>query len=298
MTRRLALGWLALVALVALGAELVASDRPLVYARGGERVWLPADGPRGDALRATLGPDDWALWPPVAADPIAVRTAGELAPLAAPSARHRLGTDDRGRDVAARLIHGARTSLGAAVVATALATALALLLALLAVRAGGATEVAVLAACDALAAAPALLAVIAVGGLTGLRGVTALALLVAVPRGADTARVVAASLRATLAEPFAVAALAAGATPTRVLVRHALPHAAPGLAAAAAVTAATTILAEAALSFLGLGAPPPTPSWGELLAQASQHELRWWLTVPAGLATTLTAAALLRLARV
>ena len=54
---------------------------------------------------------------------------------------------------------------------------------------------------------------------------------------------------------------------------------------------------EAALTFLGLGVPPPTPSWGELLAQASQHELRWWLSVPAGLAITATAAALLRLAR-
>jgi peptide/nickel transport system permease protein len=293
----MALAWLGALLAVALLANCLAADRPLVYARGGELTWFPHHGVRGDVLRATLGPDDWALWPPVDSDPVEVRTAGRLLPLAAPSARHRLGTDDRGRDVAARLIHGARTSLRAAAIATALATVLALVLALIAVRAGGTTEVATLAACDTLAAAPALLGVIAIGGLTGARGVTALALLVAVPRGADTARLVAAALRAAVAEPFALAARAAGASPGRVLVRHALPHAAPALAAAAANTAATTVLAEAALSFLGLGAAPPTASWGELLAQASQNDLRWWLTVPAGLATTLTAAALLRLAR-
>ena len=81
------------------------------------------------------------------------------------------------------------------------------------------------------------------------------------------------------------------------MIRHALPSAWPALATATALTAASTVLAEAALTFLGLGVPPPPPSWGELLAQASQHELRWWLSVPAGLAITATAAALLRLAR-
>ncbi len=297
MTRRLALAWLGLLVVVAFAADCLAADRPIVYSRAGDLTWLPGAGPGGDDLRATLGDDDWALWPPIAADPLAVRTDGELAPLAAPSRRHLLGTDDRGRDVAARLIHGVRTSLRAAAIATTLALVLAVILALVAVRVGGATGVGVLAACDVFAAAPALLGAVAVGGLTGARGVTALALLVAVPRGADTARLVAASLRATLAEPFAAAARAAGASPARVLIRHALPHARAGLVAASAITAATTILAEAALSFLGLGAAPPTPSWGELLAQASQHELRWWLMLPAGLATTMTAAALLRLAR-
>jgi len=296
-TRRVALAWLVALAALALAADCVASDRPLVYARGGDLHVLPGDGPRGDALRATLGPADWAIWPPIAADPIDVRTGGELRPLAPPSPAHRLGTDDRGRDVAARLVHGARTSLTAAAIAAALATALALLLALAAVRAGGTIEAAILALCDVLAAAPALLAVIAIGGLTGARGVAALALLVAIPRGADTARVVAASFASTLAEPFVAASRAAGASPARILLRHALPHATSTIAAAAAITAATTILAEAALGFLGLGAPPPTPSWGELLAQASQHELRWWLGVPAGLVTTFTAAAFLRVSR-
>lgn len=300
MTRWLARLWIAAIVALGVGADCVASDRPLVYARAGDVVVLPAvfdEGPRGDALRELLGEDDWAVWPPIARGPHDVRTAGRLAPLEAPSGEHVLGTDDRGRDVAARLVHGARVTSRAALLATAVALVMALVLGLIAVRIGGVIETGILAVCDVLAAAPALLAVIAIGGLTGARGVTALALLVAVPRGADTARLLAASLRATIAEPFVTAARAGGAGPGRILLRHALPHATSTLAAAAAITAATTVLSEAALSFLGLGAPPPTASWGELLAQASQHDLRWWLTWPAGLAITATAAALLRLAR-
>ena len=298
--RALAWLWLGLCAALALGADCVAADRPLLFARGGERTWLANlddDRPRGDAIRASLGPDDWAIWPPIAHDPIEVRTAGALLPLAAPSAIHHLGTDDRGRDVAARLIHGARASLGAAAIAAVIALALALALALLAVLRGGAIRAAILAGADVVATAPSVLVVIAVGGLTGLRGTGAIAILVAVPRAADSARLLIAELEALLARPFAEAARALGASPTRVVVRHALPSAWPLLATATALTAASAVLAEAALTFLGLGVPPPTPSWGELLAQASQHDLRWWLSLPAGLAITLTAAALLRLAR-
>jgi peptide/nickel transport system permease protein len=298
--RALAWSWIVVCALAAVGADCVASDRPLVVSRGGDVSVLPGlrgVGARGDALRAALGPDDWAVWPPIAHDPIDVRTGGVLRPLAAPSATHPLGTDDRGRDVAARLVHGARASLGAAALAAALALALTLALAALAILRGPATRAAILAACDVVATAPSVLLVIAVGGLTGARGVPAIALLVAVPRAADGARLLVAELEALLARPFAEAARALGARPLRVLVRHALPSTIPLLATATALTAASAVLAEAALDYLGLGAPPPTPSWGELLAQAGQHDLRWWLSLPAGLAITLTAAALLRLAR-
>ena len=276
MTRRLALAWLALIAVAALAADLLASDRAIVARTADGLAWRPPA--RGAALRAELGPDGWAVWPPIAADPIAVRTDGALAILAAPTPQHRLGTDDRGRDVAARLIHGARTSATLGAGAAAVATLLGLGLAL------------------AIALAPALLVTLAAAALVGHRGLVALALLIAVPRAADTARLAAAQLAAELAAPYALAARGLGASPARVLVRHALPALWPALAIAAAITAATAVLSEAALAFLGLGAPPPTPSWGELLAQATQHDLRWWLAVPAGLVTTLTAAALFALA--
>jgi peptide/nickel transport system permease protein len=82
-----------------------------------------------------------------------------------------------------------------------------------------------------------------------------------------------------------------------VVVRHALPQVAPQLRVAAALTAATAVLAEAALSFLGFGAPAPAPSWGELLQQAHRNQLRWWLALPAGLAVAAVTAALNGLAQ-
>lgn len=298
--KRLAWIWLVAVAAAALGADCLASDRAIVARQRGALDWRPAA--RGDELRATLTADDWAIWPPIAADPIEVRTAGRLEPLAPPSHRHRLGTDDRGRDVAARWIHGARTTALVALVAALIALALGVGAALAAAaaatrgRAGRAFRTGLLAIADAVASAPAILVGLAAGALVGVRGAGAIALLIAVPRGADTARLALAQLEAALAEPYVEAARAVGASRARTLLRHALPAAGPTLAAATAITAATAVLAEAALSFLGLGAPPPTPSWGELLAQATQHDLRWWLSIPAGLATTLTAAALFALA--
>jgi peptide/nickel transport system permease protein len=238
-----------------------------------------------------------ALLADLAPDPIEVRTGGALAILDAPSSRHVLGTDDRGRDVAARLVHGTRTTALVAAGAAALALVLALGLALAAVRAGGPLGRTILVGCDAIAAAPPILTVIAAQGLVGVRGLVPVIVLVAVPRAADTARLAAAGLRRALAEPFAEAARAAGAGPTRVLLRHALPQLAPTLAAATALTAATAVLTEFALAFLGAGAPPPTPSWGELLAQATANDLRWWLAWPAGVAITLATWALLTLSR-
>jgi peptide/nickel transport system permease protein len=144
---------------------------------------------------------------------------------------------------------------------------------------------------------PPIITVIAAQGLVGRGGLASMIALIALPRAADTARLLHAGLRAALRSPFVEAARAAGAGRARILLRHALPATIPVLATSTALTAATAVLSEAALAFLGFGVPPPTPSWGELLAQASAANLRWWLSLPAGLAITLTTAALLALAR-
>ena len=288
--RRLAWAWLALAALLAIAAPLLAGDRPIAASLDGALSWRPSA-----AQAAAMGPEDWALWPPMPA-PGAVRDRGVLAPLAPPSARHWLGTDDRGRDVAARLLHGARASLGLAALAAALATAVGLALGLAIAGAPRAAAGVGLAAVDAIAAAPALLVAIAAGALVGARSPLVLAALIAVPRAADTGRLIAAQLASTARSPYVLAARALGARPARILLRHRAPAALPTLGVAAALTAATAVLSEAALAFLGVGLAPPTPTWGELLAQATQHDLRWWLALPAGACATATAAALFALA--
>lgn len=303
---RRVLAWLvlALVGGVALGADCVASDRPIVLRYDGSTYLLPnvidydaLRGLDGDALRAHMTTEDWALWAPVRHGPTNVRSHGELEPLLSPNSDHWLGTDDRGRDVLARLVHGTRATSIMALGAAALTLLFGLLLSLAAVRLRGAVDAAVVATCDVVSALPALLVVIAAQGLIGRASLAAAVVLVALPRAADTARIARASLSATLAEPFCDAARALGASQGRVLLRHALPHATSQLAVATALTAATAVLAEAALSFVGFGTPPPAASWGELLKQAHENGLRWWLAIPPGLTVAAVAGALGALAQ-
>jgi len=284
---------------VAVAPWLLASDQPLVLHVGGETS-LVADGPRGERgaeLSAVLQDGDWALWPPLRHSDRSIRSSGQLRVLAAPSAEHALGTDDRGRDVLARLLYGARTTLSIAAAATAVALSLGVLLAILALRVRRFGELALLTVADAISAVPAILWVVAAAGLFGISSLTALILLIALPRCAGILRLAHAEMRVALASPFCAAARGLGASPMRLLLRHALPQARDQLVAAAVITATTAVLAEAALGYLGFGAPPPTASWGELLAQAQHNDFQWWLAVPAGAMIALTAVALDVLAR-
>jgi ABC-type dipeptide/oligopeptide/nickel transport system permease subunit len=310
--QRLATAVITLLIAIAALASFLAADRPLLLRWQGRTYVLPniieyhdLRERSGDSLRARMTQDDWALWPPVPHDPDAVRTAGTIVPVAPPSARHWLGTDDRGRDVLARLIHGTRATVLIAAGAALLALLAGVFLALIAllarsqesgrapVRAGmNQIDAAIVTLCDAAAAMPALVIVVAAQGLIGRASLLLAVVLIAIPRAADTARIARGVMIAALARPFCQAARALGASPARVLLRHALPQAVPQLAVATAITAATAVLAEAALSFLGFGTPPPTASWGELLKQAHENGLRWHLVVPAGLAVAMAAAAL------
>jgi peptide/nickel transport system permease protein len=227
--------------------------------------------------------------------PIDVRGAAGIEPLAPPSAAHWLGTDDVGRDVAARLAYGARTSLALAGAAIVLAFAVGVGAGALACQRRLARAVLV-GGCDVLGALPPLVLVVAAQGLVGRASFLGLAALIALPRAADVARLTLAGCEHALALPHAEAARALGASRTRLIVRHALPLATPQLAVAAAGTIAAAVLAEAALGFLGLGLAAPTASWGELILQAHRHELAWWLAVPPGAAVALVALAAYRLA--
>jgi peptide/nickel transport system permease protein len=220
-----------------------------------------------------------------------VRTEHGVEVLRPPSGRHWLGTDDVGRDVATRLAHGARTSLVLAVGALALALVAGTALGAAAAAGPRALDSAIAGACDVVAAVPALLLVVAAQGLAGRASLATLLVLLAIPQTVVVARVARGEVRRVLALPLAEAARALGAGRARVVVRHALPIAAPQLAVCAAGTVAAAVLGEAALTFVGFGVPPGAASWGDLLRQAHQNGLAWWLAVPAGLAVTLVSLA-------
>jgi peptide/nickel transport system permease protein len=205
-----------------------------------------------------------------------------------PSPAHYLGTDTLGRDVLSRIIFGSRVSLKVGFVAVGLATVIGLFIGALAGYYGGWVDSALMRLVDLMLCFPTfflILAVIAVLepsiwnimaviGLTSWMGV---------------ARLVRAEFLSLREREFVTAARALGAGDARLILRHMLPNALAPVMVSATLGVAGAILTESALSFLGLGVQPPTPSWGNILTAGKDNiEIAWWLSVFPGLAILVT----------
>jgi ABC-type dipeptide/oligopeptide/nickel transport system permease subunit len=205
--------------------------------------------------------------------------------LTAPSPRHWLGTDPLGRDLLARLAHGARASLVVGLLATLLALAFGVPLGAWAGYRGGPADAVVSFLADVTLAFPALLLALAVVSVSGARGILPLAVVLALSRWARIARLARGEFRRLRGREAAEAARAAGARELRILSRHLLPEALAPILVGAAFAAAAAVLVEASLGFLGLGVAPPQTSWGSLLADARiAGPQAWWLALFPGLA--------------
>lgn len=199
---------------------------------------------------------------------------------AAPSAAHWLGTDDLGRDVLARLLHGARVSLAVGLAAAVLATVVGTAAGLLAAWRGGLADALLMRLADALLALPALPLLVVLSaldpGLLGLpRGqasadILRIAAILALFGWVGVARLARAAALSVLAMDYVRSARALGVSEGRLLRRHVLPALVPPVAVATALAVGGAILAESALSFLGLGIAPPAASWGNMLAGAQE----------------------------
>jgi len=199
---------------------------------------------------------------------------------APPSAAHPLGTDDLGRDMLLRLLYGARVSLAVAFGVALGATGLGTAIGLLAAWAGGWTEAVLMRLADGLLALPALpllvvLAAVDTGRFGLPRGealsdIIRIATILIVFGWVAVARLARAAALTQFSLDYVAAARVAGASETRVLLRHVLPNIAGPIAVATALSVAGAILAESTLSFLGLGIQPPAPSWGNMLSNAQE----------------------------
>jgi peptide/nickel transport system permease protein len=208
--------------------------------------------------------------------------------LQSPRLEHPFGTDDLGRDILSRVILGASVSLRVGFLAVGIALVVGSVIGLLAGYYGGWTDDVLMRFMDMLFAFPAVLLAIAVLAVRGPgSGNTALAIgIVYVP---IFARVTRASVLGVREEVYVRASRSVGASDFRILTRHVLPNAAPPIIVQTSISLAFAVLAEAALSFLGLGTQPPNPSWGLMLAEGRGYiELAWWLAFFPGMAIFLT----------
>jgi peptide/nickel transport system permease protein len=188
---------------------------------------------------------------------------------ASPSAAHWLGTDRLGRDMLARLIHGARISLTVGVLAPLIGLLIGGALGILAGYFRGGLETVVVGAVDVLLAFPPLVLALAVTAYLGqtIAHLTYIIGILSIPAFTRVAR--AATLSIAKRE-FILAARAMGATEPRILVRELLPNVVLPLLAFFLLAVAVTIVVEGALSFLGLGVPPPAPSWGSMIGEGRE----------------------------
>ncbi|TWF81721.1 peptide/nickel transport system permease protein [Pseudonocardia hierapolitana] len=204
------------------------------------------------------------VWTPY--DPVQVDPASRLAP---PGAAHWLGTDTFGRDVVSQLLVGARTTLFVGVVAVGLAGVVGTPIGILAAMGPRWLGELVMRANDLVLAFPALLLAIMFGAVYGPSTLTAM-VAIGIATIPSFARLARGGALQVLATEYVLAARAAGRPRTAIAARHVLPNIAGLLLVQASVSFAIAVLAEAALSFLGFGTRPPTPSWGRMLQEAQQ----------------------------
>ncbi|HVL71174.1 MAG TPA: ABC transporter permease [Beijerinckiaceae bacterium] len=208
--------------------------------------------------------------------------------LEGPSAAHWFGTDELGRDIMARVIHGARTSLLTAAGAVTLAAAIGVPIGLVAGFFGGWRDALLMRVVDVLLALPAILFAMALIAVLG-RSQTAALVAVGLTGIPSFARVTRAQVLSLRKRDFVTAVEAFGASSSYSMFRTVLPNAWSPILVQVVVLSSVAILLEAALAFLGVGIPPPTPSWGEMLRTGKEYlyEAPTYAVLP-GVALTLT----------
>ena len=222
-------------------------------------------------------------------DPIQITPALRLRP---PDAEHWFGTDDFGRDVFTRIAYGARLSLQVGVISVVLAASIGVTLGIIAGYYGGWIDALIMRLIDVMLAFPGILLALAIVAILG-RSLTNVMIAVGISAIPVYARMARGTTLSVKNIDFIIAARAIGAPTPRIMLRHVLPNITAPLLVVATNGIASAIIAGAALSFLGLGAQPPTPEWGVMLAEGRVY-LRnaWWVTTFPGLAIMVTVMAI------
>jgi peptide/nickel transport system permease protein len=242
----------------------------------------PVNDPTNDRDR----PASFRLMPPIPYSPIE-STPDQFSP---PSGKHLCGTDSTGRDIAARMLHGARTSLSIGFVAQSIALLVGVTLGGLAGYYRGWLDMGVCRFIEIMDCFPTLLLILAVIGLfPSQNNMFYIMAVIGLTSWTGLARLVRGEFLRLGSQPFPQAAQALGASDFRVIVRHLLPNALGPILVSATFGVASAILLESSLSFLGFGMQAPTPSWGDILSDARRYiDFAWWLAFFPGVAILIT----------
>ena len=201
-----------------------------------------------------------------------------------PSAAHWMGTDDQGRDILSRVIHGSRITLFVVGLVAVLAAPVGLLVGTVAGYAGGWVDAVLMRITDIFLAFPKLILALAFVAALG-PGIENAVIAIAITSWPPYARIARAETLTVRRSDYIAAVRLAGASPARIVARHVMPLALPSLIVRVTLDMAGIILTAAGLGFLGLGAQPPLPEWGAMIAGGRQYVLdQWWVAAGPGLA--------------
>lgn len=208
-----------------------------------------------------------------------------------PNRRHWMGTDTLGRDVFSRVLHGAKVSLKVGLVATGIALLIGLLLGAIAGFYGGAVDILISRIIEIVMCFPFFFLILAVIAFLP-PSIFSIMVVIGITRWTGIARYARGEFMRIKEQDFTSAARALGVSDRKIIFRHILPNSLAPILVSASFGVAGAILIEAALSFLGLGVQPPTPSWGGILASAREFiGVAWWLALFPGLAIFVTVTA-------
>jgi peptide/nickel transport system permease protein len=287
---------------LALAGDFIANDKPLIMKYRGEvyfpvlkdyAVWMhlsqwPVEFQNIEFkkfVKENFKDGDWVVFPPIRYSPNDVDLTWAIKP---PSAEHYLGTDDIGRDVASRMVHGARVSLSVGFVAVTIYVGIGVFLGAIAGYYGGLTDILISRAIEIMLTIPTFFLIITVVAFLP-QSLFNIMVVIGVTNWPTVARLTRGEFLKLKNLEYVVAARALGASDARTIFRHVLPNTLAPIFVAATFGVASAILIESTLSFLGFGVPPSTASWGSILSSSRLLlPSGWWLTVFPGFAIFLT----------
>ncbi len=275
---------------IAICAPLIANDKPYIYISA-ERVYLPIFFEYDELRNKDLRSDEYEgfkIFPPI---PYSYSEYDLDAIVLPPDMHHIFGTDEQGRDLAARMVHGTRVSIFIGFIAVFIYVTIGIIVGAIAGFYGGKVDIVISRFIEIVLCFPTFFLILTILALVG-PSLTNVMVVIGITGWTGIARIVRGEFFKLREMDYIIASRAIGARDYWIILRHILPNSLAPVLVSATFGIASTILIESSLSFLGFGVQPPTPSWGDILSQSRDFmDFAWWLTLIPGFAIFITITA-------